>query len=179
LSWLSTNVEKPTFTNLQIQTSTSTLPIPIVWGSTKLSGNIVYYSNFQTNSGSVGKGGLFSTNTTQTYSADLMIALSEGVISGINTIWRDQSVYSLSQLGLTLYNGTTPQSTWGYLETSNPTEALAYQGTAYVCAPNYQLGSDASIGNHNFEVVGILSGSGANGVDADPAQVIYVARQSG
>ena len=31
----------------------------------------------------------------------------------------------------------------------------------------------ASIGNHNFEIVGPLAGTGVNGIDADPAQVIY------
>ena len=43
---------------------------------------------------------------------------------------------------------------------------------AYVSNSNYDLGSSASVGDNNFEVLGILHGTGANGVDADPAQVI-------
>ena len=62
---------------------------------------------------------------------------------------------------------------WSYLAATYPGEALAYQGTAYVAAANYQLGGAASIGNHNFEIVGVLAGTGVNGIDADPAQVIY------
>ena len=162
---------KPDFTGLQIQTATSTLPIPIVWGQTKVGGNLVWYANFHTDSGG-GKGGLFSKSS-YSYTADLIIALCEGPISTLGTIWRDQSLYTLSGLGLTLFTGSTPQSTWGYLEGSYPSQALAYQGTAFVCAASYGLGDNASIGNHNFEVLGLLQGTGANGVDADPAQVIY------
>jgi hypothetical protein len=167
---------KPDYTGLQLQTATATLPIPILWGQSKLAPNVVFYSNFQTqNVKSGGKGGLFSSSTTTgyNYAADLIMALCEGPVSNIGYVWRDQSTYTLSGLGLTLFEGTTPQTTWSYLATTYPNEALAYQGTAYVCAASYQLGSAADIGNHNFEVIGILAGSGVNGVDADPAQVIY------
>ncbi len=165
---------KPDYTGLQLQTSVSTLPIPIVWGQTKIAANVIFYANFQTHGVKSGKGGLFSSPTTSyNYSADVILALCEGPISGIGYVWKDQSTYTLSDLGLTLFDGTTPQSVWGYLSTAYPTQALAYQGTAYVAAANYQLGSGASIGNHNFEAIGPLAGTGPNGIDADPAQVIY------
>jgi hypothetical protein len=167
---------KPDYTGLQLQTATATLPIPILWGQSKLAPNVVFYDNFRTNAvKSGGKGGLFSSSTTTgyNYSADVILALCEGPISNIGYVWRDQSTYTLSSLGFTLFDGTTPQTTWSYLSATYPNEALAYQGTAYVCAANYQLGSAADIGNHNFEVVGILAGTGINGIDADPAQVIY------
>jgi hypothetical protein len=166
---------KPDYTGLQLQTATSTLPVPIAYGQTKLAPNVIFYSNFRTTSQkSGGKGGLFSSPTTgYSYSADIIMALCEGPISNIGYVWRDQSTYTLANLGLTLFDGTTPQTTWSYLATTYPNEALAYQGTAYVCAANYQLGSSADVGNHNFEIVGILAGTGVNGVDCDPAQVIY------
>jgi hypothetical protein len=164
---------KPDYTGLQLQTSVNTLPIPIVWGQSKLAANVVWYTNFQTHGGGGGKGGLFSTpNANYTYTADLIMALCEGPISGIGVIWRDQSTYTMSELGLTFFNGTTPQAVWGYLAASYPVQALAYQGTAYVCAASYQLGDTADIGNHNFEIIGVLAGTGVNGIDADPAQVI-------
>ena len=167
---------KPDYTGLQLQTATATLPIPICWGQSKLAPNVVFYANFRTQTvKSGGKGGLFSSSTTTgyNYSADVILALCEGPISGVGYVWRDQSTYTLSALGLTLFSGTTPQTAWSYLAATYPNEALAYQGTAYVCAANYQLGGAASIGNHNFEIVGILAGTGVNGIDADPAQVIY------
>jgi len=162
----------PDYTGLQLQTSVSTLPIAIIWGKTKASANVIWYDNFRRHGESGGKGGLFASSSGYTYSADLMLALCEGPIAGIGRIWRDQSTYTLAKLGLSFFNGATPQATWGYLSAKYPAEALAYQGTAFVSAANYNLGSNASIGNHNFEIIGLLAGSGVNGVDADPAQVI-------
>ena len=48
-----------------------------------------------------GKGGLFGSGSSETtYSAAVIMALCEGPITGINQIWKNQSVYSLSELGL-------------------------------------------------------------------------------
>ncbi len=166
----------PDYTGLQIQTAVNTLPVPIVWGESKIAPNVVWYNNFQISDGGGkggGKGGLFGGgNSTTTYSAAVLLALCEGPITGINQIWKNQSVYTLSELGLSLFVGTTPQAEWSYLSTSYPSQALAYQGTAYVCAPNYSLGDAATLDNHNFEVQGVFYGTGVNGLDADPAQVV-------
>jgi hypothetical protein len=174
MSWFRQNSgQKPDYTGLQLQTSVNTLPIPIVWGRTKVAANVIWYANFQTQGSGGGKGGMFRSPTSgYSYSADLIMALCEGPISGIGIIWRDQSTYTLAELGLTFFDGATPQTTWGYLAANYSIEALAYQGTAYACAASYALGDEADIGNHNFEIVGILAGTGVNGIDADPAQVI-------
>jgi hypothetical protein len=163
----------PDYTGLQLQTSVSTLPVAIIWGRTKASANVIWYTNFQRHSeGGGGKGGSSAAPSGYTYSADLMLALCEGPIGGVGRVWRDQSTYVLADLGLSFFNGATPQATWGYLAARYPAQALAYQGTTFVCAANYSLGDNASIGNHNFEIVGLLAGTGVNGIDADPAQVI-------
>jgi hypothetical protein len=168
----------PDYTGLQIQTAVNALPIPIVWGESKLAPNVVWYNNFQSipqqNGGGGGKGGLFSTATTTgyDYTASIIMALCEGPVVAINQIWRGQSVYTLSGLGLSLFTGSTPQTAWNYLATSYPAQALAYQGTAYLCAANYDLSDSATLDNHNFEVQGFFYGSGANGVDADPAKAV-------
>ena len=166
---------KPDYTGLQLQTAVSTLPIPIFYGQTKGAPNVVYYNNFRTTpqTSNAGKGGSNKTVTGYSYSADVIMALCEGPISGLGYIWRDRSTYTLAGLGLTLFVGSTPQSPWGYLTSNAPTEAMSYQGTAYVGAANYTLGSGASLGNHNFEIIGVLAGTGVNGVDADPARMIY------
>ena len=168
----------PDYTGLQIQTAVNTLPVPVVWGESKIAPNVVWYNDFQTSGGSgkgggTGKGGLFSSGTTQaTYSASLIMALCEGPITAINQIWKNQSVYSLSQLGLSLFTGTTPQTVWSYLSAAYPSQALAYQGTAYIAGENYELGDSATLANHNFEVQGFRYGTGINGIDADPAQIV-------
>ena len=50
------NNAKPDYTALQIQTSTSTLPIPIVWGRNKIAPNLIWYENFRAVPGGSGKG---------------------------------------------------------------------------------------------------------------------------
>jgi hypothetical protein len=171
---------KPDYTALQIQTSTSTLPIPIVWGRNKIAPNLIWYANFKavpggSGKGIGGKGGVFGGGggaQTYTYTADLIMALCEGPIFGVGLIWKDQSIYVPLELGLAIYIGSTPQPVWPYLADLYPYNALGYQGTAYAPAAGYNLGDTATIGNHNFEVLGVLAGSGINGVDADPALVI-------
>ena len=169
----------PDYTGLQIQTAVNALPVPIVWGESKIAPNVIWYNNFQSipgqSGGGGGKGGIFrgaATTTGYTYTASVIMALCEGPIAAINQIWRGQSIYTLSGLGLSLLIGTTPQSVWGYLTSAYPSQALAYQGTAFVCAANYDLSDSATLDNHNFEILGFRFGSGANGVDADPAQIV-------
>ncbi len=183
MSWFRRgNGQKPDYTALEIQTSASTMPIPIVYGRTKIAANVLWYGGFRAapgngGKGSGGKGGLFggggASSDSYTYYADLILGLCEGPIAGIGLVYKNQSIYVLLELGLGNFNGTTPQPVWPYLAATYPANALAYQGTAYVWGAGYNLGDAAAIGNHNFEVIGILAGTGANGEDADPAQVIY------
>jgi hypothetical protein len=164
---------KPEYTGLQIQTSTSTLPIPVFWGRTKLSPNLIWTANFRANAQkqSAGKGG--GSVTGYTYSADIIMGLCEGPLTTVAQVWKDSLIYaSPAQVGLSLFTGTTPQAVWPYLAFLYPTQALGYAGTAFVCAADYDLGSSASLSNHNFEVINAFSGGGTNGTDADPAQVI-------
>jgi len=179
---------KPDFNALQIQTSTSILPIPIVWGQNKVSVNLIWYANFRAVPGSGGKGiggkgGVFgggsAASSNYTYTADLIMALCEGPLEpmgpfgdGIGFIWKDLSIYFDIEIGLAGFRGTTPQEVWSYLAENYPYNALAYQGTAYLVGPGYNLGGSAAIGNHNVEVYGPLAATGVNGVDADPALVI-------
>src|ERR1700722_9003586 len=124
---------KPDYTALQVQTSTSTLPIPIVWGRNKIAPNLIWYANFRAvpgggGKGIGGKGGLMGGGqpATYTYIADLIMALSEGPIAGVGLIWKDQSIYVPLELGIGIFNGTTPQLVWPYLEKLFPYNALAY-----------------------------------------------------
>jgi hypothetical protein len=167
----------PDYTGLQVQTAVNALPIPIVWGVNKIAPNLIWYDNFRSvaqTSGSGGKGGGSGGGnvTGYTYYADIIMALCEGPIEGINQIWRGQSDYTLAQLGLSLFLGNTPQAPWSYLVANYPNQALAYQGTAYVAAAGYALGDSATLDNHSFEVQSAFYGTGTNGLDADPSQVI-------
>jgi hypothetical protein len=172
----SSGATKPELTGVQIQTSVSTLPIPWCRGQVRVAPNIIWAGKFQAipvSSSTSGKGGSDNSgNQTYDYKAALIMALCEGPISGIGQIWKGQSTATLSALGLTLFDGTTPQSPWGWLESYDASQALGYQGTAYVCKADYDLGSSATLDNYNFEVMTGRTGTGANGVDADCALVV-------
>lgn len=77
---------------------------------------------------------------------------------------------SLQQLGLSFAAGGIGQSIWPYLTTKFPDQAIGYSGLAYVYAQDYDLGSNASIDNHSFEVQGAQAYSIAGSLpDANPS----------
>jgi hypothetical protein len=176
MSWF--NAQKavaPNYTALQLNTSTSILPVRIVWGTAKVGINILWYANLNLQeSGGSGKGFLSgSSGTSYSYHADMILGLCEGPIAGVGWIWQNNAQYTLAEAGWTLFDGTLPQATWDYLSDNYPTQAISYQATAYFGIVNAFLGSDATLGNTTVEVKGIFSGTAVNGIDADPAQVIY------
>lgn len=166
----------PVLTGLQVQTSSSALPIPIVYGINRLAPNVIWTGGFQTHAVNAGgKGGLLGggASTSYDYKAALVLGLCEGPINSIGTVFSNQGIYTPAALNLSLITGTTPQTAWGYLTASVPMQALAYQGTALAVSSSFDLGSSASLGNLAFEVCGRLYTSAVvNAHDADPAQVI-------
>jgi Putative phage tail protein len=176
--WWSNQTTVTEYYGLQVQGTSGAVPVPIIYGRNIVAPNIVWYQNFRawpTSSGKGGgKGGGGRHTTSWTYTADVIMGVCEGPIDEIGQVWQSSPVaYSLPALGLTLYNGSTPQAVWPYLEATYPSQALTYPGTAYVCAANWYLGPSGGINTNNFEVYGVLAGTGFNGIDADPAQMIY------
>ncbi len=100
MSWLRGTQAKPDYTALKIQTATSTLPIPIVYGQNKLAANVLWFANFRSGPGSSGKGsggkgGLTGASSSQdyTYYADLIMGLCEGPINSVGWVYKNQSIY--------------------------------------------------------------------------------------
>ena len=176
---------KPDFTGLQLQTAVSTLPIPLLWGRQKMTGNLIWYNGFTAYKGNKGKGGKSHAlsglgggdNSETDYRADIILALCEGPILDVGFVWQNQSLYNYRLLMMNLFNGGSgpagEQEVWSWTEVFYPPQAVAYAGTAYMAAAWYQMGTTPEIGNLAFEVIGNMSGTGANGVDADPALVIF------
>jgi hypothetical protein len=174
------NTQITKYSGLQVQTTSSSVPVPIAYGANILAPNCFWYRNFRAQpqrsggkGGGKGGGGGGGTPSSYTYSCAIMMGVGEGPIAGIGRIWQTTTTaVDLAALGLSLFGGGSPQPVWPYLASAFPSEALTYPGVAYVCNANYNLGATASVGDNNFEVLGILHGTGVNGVDADPAQVI-------
>ncbi|MHB8885800.1 MAG: phage tail protein [Methylovirgula sp.] len=183
MSFFRQPVTTPTYTGLQLQTSNGAIPIPIVYGITKIAPNIIWNGNFRAyysggkGGGGGGKGGGSSKGAAPSnYSAAVILGLCEGPINAVRSVWSNSTItglaYTLTMLGPTFFSGTTPQSVWNYLSTDFPSQALAYGGTAYVADYAVNLGSSATLSSYAFELLGVLSETGFNGNDADPALIV-------
>lgn len=83
---------------LHFQSSAYGGTLTVAYGVTRIAGNLVWYNGFKsvanTETQRSGKGGGVKTqNTTFTYTADLIMALCEGSISGVAQSWRGKNVY--------------------------------------------------------------------------------------
>jgi hypothetical protein len=116
----------PRLDDLTVQTSSYGQTIPRVYGTVKVTGNVLWLENNHikeklTKKKSGGKGGKSKTTTkTYTYSATFAVALCKGPIVGIRRLWiRTDLVYDAgssdantiiasnqSAVGWTLYTGT-------------------------------------------------------------------------
>ena len=172
--------QTPVLAGLQIQKTGYSQPVPIVYGTARVSPTLMYYTDWQvhphtssqsTGGGKGGGGGGSITTTTYTYSATVCFLLAEGPVAGVSRIWRNHVSYANpAAVGFTIFPGTYPQTPWGYLSSAHPIEALGYAGSAYAAFANYDLGSNGSLGNHLFEVEGAEIAAGTQ--DANPADVI-------
>ena len=166
--------------SLQVQQSSQGLTLPVIYGRTRVAGNLVWYGDFvtiehktTTRQGGKGGGGVTQEDIKYTYEAAVMLALCEGKIQGVGRIWREKEKFdSLAQLRLTLMRGGDEQPLWTHLaQAKHQDQALNYSGTAYLCSSNYELTKSAQIYQHNFEVIGKLGYSG-NIPDANPREIV-------
>jgi hypothetical protein len=163
---------------VDIQTSCYGGVVPVVYGETRMVGNLADYDDFQaiqqksSSSGKGGGGGGKSGGTTTDYKASFIFALCEGPVSGIYTYYSSKSQNLFSSSGLGLATGSLTQTPWGAWTTKHPAKALAYAGTAYVYAASYDLGDSAQLPNFSFEVTGLFPNAIAGLPDADPKDVV-------
>lgn len=173
--------------SMRVQQSAYGLCQPLVYGKNRLAANMFWYGDFSstahtTTTKSGGKGGKTKTsNTTYTYSASLMLGLCENKIRDIGNIWRDKEqivqkteggvqLKPIDQLGFELFDGDQ-NIVWGYLASMHPDQAVHYPFLGYIACANYDLGGNASLSNHNFEVISDITFSDTIH-DANPADVI-------
>lgn len=159
----------PEFTGLQVNTAVQVLPIPIIYGSPRLSINVVYYNGFnvvmQKVSGGGGKGllsGGKGGGEQVEYFATFIGAVGEGPIGDPLIIYQDQNVWTPSTYptnGAQWFNGTSAQSPWAYVTTNWPQDSRSYKDTAYYAFANAQIDSSATIPQINLVVEGFFKGT--------------------
>lgn len=166
------------YTQMQIQTSTEGMALPVVWGTNRVAPNLIYIANFNRTAGDGGKKGggkgggkSKSGSTNYNYTADIIMAVCEGPVSFINNVFYNSTVVNLAYLGLTFYSGSTTQTPWP--DYYPGLVSIAYRNVCYVAANNYALGASPTVPQHAMEVVGFLAGSGSPYLpDANPADII-------
>lgn len=171
------NTSAPVISSLRLQTSCYGKPVPWLFGQSRVSPNIIQYEDFtaiaHTSSQSAGGkgGGPTMSNTTYTYTVAMIMALCSGPISGIGRIWKEKSISNAENLKLDVYIGDNTQQPHPYFVGAHPDRALGYRGFAYVASGAYDLGENASLDNHSFEVQ--MPGAVSSVVpDANPKDVI-------
>lgn len=172
--------------NFQVATAEYGAPVMELLGTTRISGNVIYYDDFtahehvETQRTGKGGGGSTATNITYTYTVAAILGLCEGPINIVRRIWVDKKiyVYPSSNVPLTLFFGTQDQQPWSYVVGRHPERALAYEGLAYM-AGVIDLGSSAGMPSYNFEVCGKLLDHN-DGTDVNPMEYIkYVLSKVG
>ncbi len=170
---------------LHLQSSVYGKALPIVYGTTRIAPNLIWYGDFvaapqSSSSGGGGKGGVTGGGgkgggaSSYIYQTAVALGLCEGPVQGVGNVYVSKSVTTIAALGLSEFPGNYGQAPWGYLAAKHPDQAIGYSGVAYLAASSYPLGSNAELPNHNFEVQGIYSTSlsSLGVIDADPSLVV-------
>lgn len=171
-------VKGPRITDAQAQTSQDGVPIPITWGSVRISGNIIASSTLDEHKNKDDGKGSGTETTTYTYTRTYAIGICEGPIGAIRRIWRDgKLVFDQTPGSLHIYSNRA--STRQFLSHSTiylgdeeqmPDSALqalygadnvpAFRGLAYVVIRDDDLTDRAgSIPQWEFEVLQAASSS--------------------
>lgn len=131
-------------------------PIKICYGTNRVAvllGTVVDFKAEEHEQG--GKGGGGEGGKYYTYSATVMFFIGEGAIKRFGKVWRDKKKFdTLANAGFTFSKtGTALQTVWGTFGTKP--EALPYSATALFAGAAYDLGQNASVGNHSVEISGV------------------------
>lgn len=170
----STGTKPQKLTTLNVQTSAYGVCIPMVWGTARITGNLIWFGDFvaiENKESAGGKGGGGVTSYSYTYKTAFAMGLVAGQIAEIPRVWSAKDKTTLTALGLDLKTGGAGQTPWAYLSTKHPSEALAYPGIGYVAAGSFDLGNSANLPNLAFELK--MSTAGIAGTpDAAPWQIV-------
>ena len=167
-----TNSQGPRLGDLRVQSSALGVPIPIVYGASRLAGNMIWSAPIletATTTESGGKGGGGAKQTSYSYSQSFAVAICEGEIHGVRRMWAngeliynnsdtaDDSTLAASEAALSFrfYGGSETQTADSLIEAAvGAADCPAYRGIAYVVFENLQL---ADYGNRTpnieFEVL--------------------------
>ena len=137
-------VEGPRLSELTVMASTEGAPIPRVYGRARLSGQVIWATDFVEEAvdasepppESKGLGSPSAPATTRIeyrYYANFAVAVCEGPITGIGRVWADGQLINLGRYTHRIYLGEDTQDPDSLIEAIQGVgKAPAYRGTAYI-----------------------------------------------
>ncbi|WP_432449819.1 baseplate multidomain protein megatron [Aliiroseovarius marinus] len=162
-------VETGKVDRFRVTNASEGLPIPMIYGRTRVGGQVLWSTRFKekvTRTGGGGgetgggKGGAPAQPAepeviSYSYSISLAIALCEGEITDVGRIWADGTEISRNDLNIRIYKGTESQLPDPLIEAKKGTgKAPAYRGTAYVVIEDLELGAFGNrVPQFSFEVM--------------------------
>ena len=175
--------EGPRINDKSVQASTYGIPIPIIYGTTRVAGNIIWAEDLrEVPNDSGGKGGPPTTETTYSYFGTFAVSLCANEITAVRKVWADgHLIYDASDgnsgpLGLTASQAwlahvnvddvAMPMLVYPGSETQMPDPTMeaylgvgqvpAYRGQAYAVFTDFPLERFGNrIPNLSFEVVSV------------------------
>lgn len=163
----------PRLSDLAVQSSTDGAPLPLLFGTARLAGNVIWSTGLEetatTEESGGGSGGGGSSYTTYTYKTDAAIAICEGEITGLRRIWADSKlIYDVGEsasaetliasseraAAIRVYSGSETQDPDPLIQAiEGAANAPAYRGVAYVVFEDLQLADFGNrLPNFQFEV---------------------------
>lgn len=144
-------VEKPEPAGLQVQTSQYGVTVPVLFGTRVLTGNLLWYGNFQTiehtEEVEAGKGGSTQTTTNYTYTVSMAVGICLGPAKVLRC-WQNNQEVPLSKMRI--YDGTQTAADPHLAQFVS--RAPVWKNLCYVVFEDYDLGASAYIPNFRFEV---------------------------
>jgi hypothetical protein len=156
--------QTPAAAGLQAQTSAYGKVLPVVFGTTKIAPNMLWYGDFhataQSSSGGGGKGGVGGGGggkgggggSQYVYDVAVQMGLCEGPVESIGVVYKDKNQTTTADLGMSVFLGSYPQDPWDYMVSNHGkvTQTL----TVPSVSPYKIILSDASHFIEDFGVIG-------------------------
>ena len=147
---------------LSIQSSSYNKIIPMIYGTNRIAGNIIWLGEvqevFNTNTTTIkiGKGQKIKQNTIEYfYYLSFAIGICKSEVEDIKNVWADSTLLDLKKYKYRFYNGTSNQAPDSLLESLNDIgKTPAYRDMCYIVFENFPITEfNNRIPNFLFEVV--------------------------
>ena len=148
------SVAGPRLEALPVQSSTEGAPIPLIFGRSRIAGQVIWASRFSEHRTSEGGGKGGPRVNRFSYTVSFAVGLCEGKIDGIGNIWANGELLCQSDLNYRLYKGDEDQTPDPLIEAIEGADnAPGWRGLAYIVFEDLPLETFGNrIPNLSFEV---------------------------